>query len=83
MRGLGQGQQPPTSTTPVHTYPICLSELSCVSLLVLQQRSQCPFDFMENLSLEGKTNFFEKRVDSYALATKTVSADTFDFGEDF
>ena len=22
----------------------------------------CPFDFMENISIEGKTNFFEKRV---------------------
>jgi len=42
-----------------------------------------PFDFMELISLESKTNFFEKRVDSYALATKTVSVDTFDFGEDF
>ena len=42
-----------------------------------------PFDFMELISLESKTNFFEKRVDSYALATKTISVDTFDFGEDF
>ena len=24
-----------------------------------------PFDFMENISLEGKTNFFEKRVGEY------------------
>jgi len=24
-----------------------------------------PFDFMENLSLEGKSNFFEKRVSEY------------------
>uniref|UniRef100_A0A8C6A8X5 Ribonucleoside-diphosphate reductase subunit M2 n=1 Tax=Marmota marmota marmota TaxID=9994 RepID=A0A8C6A8X5_MARMA len=24
-----------------------------------------PFDFMENISLEGKTNFFEKRVGKY------------------
>ncbi len=24
-----------------------------------------PFDFMENLSLEGKTNFFEKKVSEY------------------
>merc|ERR1712106_643621 len=24
-----------------------------------------PFDFMENISLEGKTNFFEKRVGDY------------------
>tara|TARA_Y100000768_G_scaffold388693_1_gene386216 strand:+ start:93 stop:1070 length:978 start_codon:yes stop_codon:yes gene_type:complete len=28
-----------------------------------------PFDFMELISLEGKTNFFEKRVGEYALAT--------------
>ena len=24
-----------------------------------------PFDFMEQISLEGKTNFFEKRVGEY------------------
>ena len=24
-----------------------------------------PFDFMENISLEGKANFFEKRVPDY------------------
>ena len=27
--------------------------------------SSNPFDFMENISLEGKTNFFEKRVGEY------------------
>lgn len=27
--------------------------------------SQNPFDFMENISLDGKTNFFEKRVGDY------------------
>ena len=27
-----------------------------------------PFDFMERISLEGKDNFFEKRVTSYAKA---------------
>ena len=37
-----------------------------------------PFEFMEMISLEGKTNFFEKRVAEYALATKTNSSDTFD-----
>lgn len=25
----------------------------------------CPFDFMENISVEGKTNFFERRVGEY------------------
>jgi len=37
-----------------------------------------PFDFMENISLEGKTNFFEKRVGEYALATKERDETTFD-----
>ena len=27
---------------------------------------QCPFDWMQNISLEGKTNFFEKRVGEYS-----------------
>lgn len=27
-----------------------------------------PFDFMDNISVEGKTNFFEKRVAEYQKA---------------
>jgi ribonucleotide reductase beta subunit family protein with ferritin-like domain len=27
---------------------------------------QCPFDWMQNISLDGKTNFFEKRVGEYS-----------------
>jgi ribonucleotide reductase beta subunit family protein with ferritin-like domain len=42
-----------------------------------------PFDFMELISLESKTNFFEKRVDAYALATKTMEGDVFEFNEEF
>tara|TARA_B100001063_G_C16755120_1_gene552686 strand:+ start:199 stop:1173 length:975 start_codon:yes stop_codon:yes gene_type:complete len=42
-----------------------------------------PFDFMEMISIEGKTNFFEKRVAEYALADKTKTDDVFDFGDDF
>lgn len=42
-----------------------------------------PFSFMEMISIEGKTNFFEKRVGEYALATKTNSADTFEMSWDF
>ena len=42
-----------------------------------------PFDFMELISLESKSNFFEKTVSEYALATKTKSEDTFCFREDF
>jgi ribonucleotide reductase beta subunit family protein with ferritin-like domain len=28
----------------------------------------CPFDFMENVSIAGKTNFFEKKVSEYSLS---------------
>ena len=44
-----------------------------------------PFDFMEMISIEGKTNFFEKRVAEYALATKETTniESVFEFGEDF
>ena len=41
-----------------------------------------PFDFMEMISIEGKTNFFEKRVGEYALADKRIDSSTFAFGED-
>ena len=34
-----------------------------------------PFQFMENISLEGKTNFFEKRVGEYAKAGVMSSVD--------
>lgn len=42
-----------------------------------------PFDWMELISLEGKTNFFERRNDSYALSTITDTSDAFEFTEDF
>ena len=50
---------------------------------------QNPFDFMENISLAGKTNFFEKRVSDYQKAgvmakTNEPKGDTgFSFDEDF
>ncbi|MDA9216540.1 ribonucleotide-diphosphate reductase subunit beta, partial [bacterium] len=37
-----------------------------------------PFDFMEMISVEGKTNFFEKRVGEYALANKERNESDFD-----
>lgn len=58
-------------------------------------KSTNPFDFMENISLGGKTNFFEKRVGDYQKAgvmasTKKAeeeagdsSANAFSFDEDF
>jgi len=42
-----------------------------------------PFDFMELISIESKTNFFEKRVSEYSLANKVKSEDVFNFSEDF
>ena len=42
-----------------------------------------PFDFMEMISIEGKTNFFEKRVGEYALASKEIKGDEFDLSCDF
>jgi ribonucleoside-diphosphate reductase subunit M2 len=40
--------------------------------------SSNPLDFMELISLESKSNFFERTVSEYALANKNVSSDVFD-----
>jgi ribonucleotide reductase beta subunit family protein with ferritin-like domain len=42
-----------------------------------------PFDWMELISLEGKSNFFESRVSSYALADKSKDETVFELTEDF
>lgn len=42
-----------------------------------------PFEFMEMISLESKTNFFESRVSDYALAEKTRDATVFDLDDAF
>ena len=42
-----------------------------------------PFDWMQLISLNSKTNFFEKKSDAYALADKTKTINDFDFTEDF
>ena len=39
--------------------------------------TQNPFDFMENISLDGKTNFFEKRVGDYGKIDESTAV-TFD-----
>ncbi|XP_073258027.1 ribonucleoside-diphosphate reductase subunit M2 B-like [Porites lutea] len=50
---------------------------------------QNPFDFMENISLEGKTNFFEKRVAEYQKSgvmsrkSSTTSEHVFKTDENF
>jgi|TARA_Y100000389_G_scaffold60547_1_gene56701 ribonucleoside-diphosphate reductase subunit M2 len=49
--------------------------------------SSNPFSFMEMISMEGKTNFFEKRVGEYALANKVKEEDNdmniFDLTDEF
>ncbi|MEE8340513.1 MAG: ribonucleotide-diphosphate reductase subunit beta [Candidatus Neomarinimicrobiota bacterium] len=40
--------------------------------------SSNPFDFMEMISLDGKTNFFEKRVGDYSLSSEKKDDSVFD-----
>lgn len=42
-----------------------------------------PFDFMEMISIEGKTNFFEKRVGDYSLSNNVKDDSAFDFNAVF
>jgi ribonucleoside-diphosphate reductase beta chain len=45
-----------------------------------------PFDFMEMISLQGKTNFFEKRVGDYqksGVLSSDVKGQSFSMDEDF
>ena len=56
-----------------------LTSLNCEKIYDAQN----PFDFMELISLEGKTNFFEKRVGEYqksgvATGESTTTYDTED-----
>jgi len=58
-----------------------LRELGCQN----RYNSENPFDFMEHISLEGKTNFFEKRVGDYQKAgvMATREEQTFTLDADF
>uniref|UniRef100_A0A6C0CQ55 Uncharacterized protein n=1 Tax=viral metagenome TaxID=1070528 RepID=A0A6C0CQ55_9ZZZZ len=44
-------------------------------------KSNNPFDFMEMISLEGKTNFFEKRVGDYSLSSGQKSDEVFNIDD--
>lgn len=46
-------------------------------------KTQNPFDWMENISLEGKTNFFEKRVGEYSKQIESASGGVLNFDEEF
>ena len=50
-----------------------LTQLGCTK----EYKAENPFDFMEMISLEGKTNFFEKRVGDYSLSSGSKTADVF------
>ena len=62
-----------------------LVELGCPK----EYNSTNPFDFMEMISLQGKTNFFEKRVGEYQKAgvmqdkSDDKSSRTLSFDDDF
>lgn len=45
--------------------------------------TQNPFSFMEMISVEGKTNFFEKRVSEYALTNKEKDDSVFELDSEF
>ena len=59
-----------------------LLELDCEK----QYNVENPFDFMEHISLEGKTNFFEKRVGEYqkmGVASTSTKSREFTLDADF
>jgi ribonucleoside-diphosphate reductase subunit M2 len=45
--------------------------------------TQNPFEWMETISLRGKTNFFENRVSEYQLASNIGGSKTFNLSDDF
>lgn len=50
---------------------LCFLDHLCRSLILNYFqifRKENPFDFMEHISLDGKTNFFERRVGEYQRA---------------
>jgi ribonucleotide reductase beta subunit family protein with ferritin-like domain len=56
-----------------------LKQLGCAQHTIAAEN---PFDWMENISLEGKTNFFEKRVGDYSKHM-VVEGDAIRFDEEF
>ena len=56
-----------------------LNELGCEK----EFNASNPFDFMDMISIQGKTNFFEKRVGEYQKAGVLGGEQKFDLNEDF
>lgn len=59
-----------------HTANILLNDLGVAPYWKVTN----PFDFMDQISIDSKTNFFERRVSEYALSSKN---EEFNFDEDF
>jgi ribonucleoside-diphosphate reductase subunit M2 len=56
-----------------------LTQLKCNKVF----HTKNPFTWMEMISLEGKTNMFERRISEYALANREGYMDAFEFSENF
>jgi ribonucleoside-diphosphate reductase beta chain len=57
-----------------------------LSMLGYEKRynqAKTPFHFMENISMQGKTNFFERKNSEYMIPMDDKHELTFDFDEDF
>ncbi len=63
----------------IRVYIMIILVCACLSLAIN------PFDWMESISLQGKTNFFEKRVSEYSKSGVGVEASqqVISFDEDF
>jgi len=62
---------------------ICAYRLSVQLVYENILNAKMPFDFMEAISIESKSNFFEVRVSEYALATRDAPEKAFEFNADF
>lgn len=49
----------------------------------VDEECTCPFDFMDKIGLDGKTNFFEKRVSEYQISGVQANKDAYDSDSDF
>ncbi len=62
------GMQKGISIWPVLEFYKSFFVYHIITLNLQIYKSENPFDFMDNISLEGKTNFFEKKVGEYQKA---------------
>jgi ribonucleoside-diphosphate reductase beta chain len=70
----------------IEAYVEFVADSLCVGLGIAKLfNSKNPFVWMENISLQGKTNFFEARVTEYAKAGvgDDMSGKEFSLNEDF